>query len=295
MLDYCATKAFDSGNVVERYGIRDSLLYALAVGAGADPMDRDGLRFVYEAGQQTIPSMASVLAQPGFWMRDRSELGIDALRLVHGEQRVRFLAPLPPAGEVIGRTRVTHVVDKGEGKGAILYLEKTLHDAATGCHLATVRPVVFCRGDGGFSSADGHSDEAPAPLASTPATPPERVLTLPVPAHAALLYRLCGDMNPLHADPDVAIRAGFTRPILHGLATYGQACRGLLELFCEQDPSRLRGLDARMSAPAYPGDELRLECWRHPDPAQGLSFRVTAPARQAVVLSHGHADIQFTD
>ncbi|MDQ8030497.1 MAG: MaoC/PaaZ C-terminal domain-containing protein [Bordetella sp.] len=295
MLDYRATRDFDSGEVRQRYGVAQSLLYALAIGAGADPLDRDELRFVYEVGQETFPSMACVLAQPGFWMRDRKELGIDALRLVHGEQRVRFHAPLPPAGEVVGRTRVTHVVDKGPDKGAVLYLEKALHDAATGRHLATVQPVVFCRGDGGFSAAGLGSDEAPAPLQPTPTTAPDRVLSMPVRADAALLYRLCGDMNPLHADPDTARRAGFERPILHGLATYGFACRGLLQLFCGPNPARLRAMDARMSAPTYPSDTLQLECWAPAAGAAGVAFRVTVPARNTVVLSHGRAEILFTD
>ncbi len=291
MLDYQKTRHFPFEDVRHSYTTRDTILYALGIGMGGDPLDRGELRFVYEKDLQTVPVMASVLASPGFWMRDHKELGIDAVKLVHGEQSVVLHAPLPPAGTVIGRTRVTRVVDKGEGKGAIIQTEKQLIDAATDRLLATVEQTVFCRGDGGFSKAGGGGDEAGPALAATPETEPDRVIDLATRADAALLYRLSGDLNPLHADPDVAAKARFPKPILHGLATYGVACRALLAEFCGNDPARFKAMRTRMSSPVFPGETIRIECWRQPG---GVAFRARVPARDVTVLSHGHADLSLS-
>ena len=158
MLDYQKTRHAQFEDVRHSYTSRDTILYALGIGMGSDPLDRSELRFVYEKDLQVVPVMASVLASPGFWMRERKELGIDAVKLVHGEQSVTLHAALPAEGTVIGRTRVTRIVDKGEGKGAIIQTEKQLFDAATDQLLATVEQAVFCRGDGGFSKAGGGDD-----------------------------------------------------------------------------------------------------------------------------------------
>ncbi|MGE0100618.1 MAG: MaoC/PaaZ C-terminal domain-containing protein [Hydrogenophaga sp.] len=290
MLDYQKTRHLQFDDVRHSYTTRDTILYALGIGMGHDPLDRSELRFVYEKDLQVVPVMASVLASPGFWMRERKELGIDAVKLVHGEQSVTLHAALPAEGTVIGRTRVTRIVDKGEGKGAIIQTEKKLFDAATDRLLATVEQAVFCRGDGGFSKAGGGDEAGPA-LAATPETEPDHVVDMPTRADAALLYRLSGDLNPLHADPDVAARAGFPRPILHGLATYGVTCRALLAAFCGNDAARLKSMRARMSSPVFPGETIRVECWRRPE---GVAFRARIPARDVTVLSHGHADLSFS-
>lgn len=292
MLDYEKTRHFQFEDVHHSYTTRDTILYALGIGMGSDPLNRDELRFVYEKNLQTVPTMASVLASPGFWMRDNRELGIDAVKLVHGEQSVTLHAALPVAGTVIGRTRVTRIVDKGEGKGAIIQTEKKLFNAATDQLLATVEQAVFCRGDGGFSKVGGGGgDEAGPALAATPEVAPDQVIDLTTRADAALLYRLSGDLNPLHADPDVATQAGFPKPILHGLATYGVVCRALLADFCGNDPARLRSIRTRMSSPVFPGETIRVECWRKPE---GVAFRARILARDVTVLSHGHADLSFS-
>jgi acyl dehydratase len=291
MLDYQKTRHAQFQDVRHSYTTRDTILYALGIGMGSDPLDRSELRFVYEKDLQVVPVMASVLASPGFWMRERKELGIDAVKLVHGEQSVTLHAALPPEGTVIGRTRVTRIVDKGEGKGAIIQTEKKLFDAATDQLLATVEQAVFCRGDGGFSKVSGGGDEAGPAMAATPETAPDHVVDMTTRADAALLYRLSGDLNPLHADPDVATKAGFPQPILHGLATYGVTCRALLTAFCGNDPVRLKSMRARMSSPVFPGETIRVECWRKPE---GVAFRARIPARDVTVLSHGHADLSFS-
>lgn len=285
MLNYEVVRNWQSAEVRHAYTAKDVMLYALGVGMGQDPLDRDELRYVVETDLRVLPSMAAVLAHPGFWMRDHRDAGIDFVRLVHGEQSVTLHRPLPAGGTALGRTRVTRVVDKGAGKGALVHTEKRLTDAASGELLATCESVVFCRGDGGFSASGG--GDAPAePPVPTPATPPDRVLDFQTRPEAALLYRLSGDINPLHSDPDVAAKAGFPRPILHGLATYGAACHGLVKGFCGYDPARLKSIRARFSAPAFPGDLIRLECWQL---GEEVAFRARVPARDAVVLSHGRA------
>lgn len=286
MIDYDKTRAWQSGAVRHAYTARDSILYALGVGIGADPLDAAQLRFTYEKDLVTLPTMAAVLASPGFWMRERRELGIDATRLVHGEQGITLHAPLPPAATVLGASRVTRIVDKGEGKGAVLHVEKTLTDAGSGQLLATTEQVLFLRGDGGFS-ARGRSDEPPPAPAPTPDTPPDVVLDWATRPEAALVYRLSGDLNPLHVDPAVATRAGFPRPILHGLATWGIACHRLVQACCGGDATRLRSFRARLSAPVYPGETLRVEVWRTGE--HEAAFRCRVPARDMVVLSHGRA------
>ena len=287
MIDYDKTRAWRSDEVRHTYSTRDTILYALGVGAGADPLDARQLGLIYENRLVALPTMAAVLASPGPWMQKREELGINYTKLVHGEQGVTLHAPLPSAGTLIGRSRVTRIVDKGEGKGAVMHVEKTLSDDATGQLLATAEQVLFLRGDGGFSTGGGGDDAAPAPRA-TPDTAPDSTIELATRRDQAALYRLSGDYNALHIDPEVASRAGFPKPILHGLATYGIACRAIVETFCDFDPTRLKSIRARLSSPVFPGETVRLECWRTDE---GVAFRARVAERDVVVLTHGAATL----
>ncbi|WP_439358542.1 MaoC/PaaZ C-terminal domain-containing protein [Bradyrhizobium sp. DASA03007] len=285
MVDYAKTRAWRSGDVRHAYATRDTILYALGVGAASDPLDERQLRLVYEKNLVALPTMATVLASPGAWMRDNAELGINFAKMVHGEQSVQMHAVLPPSGVLVGRSRVARLVDKGDGKGAVMHVEKELWDEATNQLVAVGEQVLFLRGDGGFSQGSGGDEPASAPM-PVPDHAPDRVITLPTRVDQAVLYRLSGDLNPLHIDPDFATKVGFTRPILHGLATYGFACRGLVEAFCDSEPSRLKAIRARMSAPVFPGDTIRLECWRLDD---RIAFQARVTEREALVLSHGWA------
>jgi acyl dehydratase len=287
-MDHEKIKAWRSERVRHNYTARDTMLYALGVGIGMDPLDAQQLRYTYEKNLVALSTMAAVLAGPGPWMRDRAEFGIDYLKLVHGEQAVTLYEPLPVSGAVIGTTRVTRIVDKGEGKGAVLHSEKELVDEASGRRIALVEAVAFLRGNGGFSRYGGGDEPAP-PSLSTPDTPPDAVLDLPTRPEAALLYRLSGDLNPLHVDPAVAGKAGFARPILHGLATYGVACHGIVRSFCDNDPTQLKSIRTRMSSPVFPGETLRLESWRVND--REIAFRVRVVERDVVVLTHGRATL----
>jgi len=288
MLDYEGTRAWTSGDIRHAYGTRDTILYALGVGAGADALDADELRLTYERDLLALPSLVCVLASPGPWMRERAELDIDFLRLVHGEQAITLHEPLAPRGVLLGCSRVVRIVDRGEGKGALLHVEKTLRNESDGRLVATAEQVLFLRGDGGFSHGTGGDPPAPAPP-PVPQEPPHIVLELPTRPDAALLYRLCGDLNPLHVDPQVAARAGFARPILHGLATFGHACRGLVRACCQGDPRLLKGMRARLSAPVFPGETLRLQAWRL-GPLE-IAFECRVVERDVLVLSHGRASL----
>jgi len=290
MIDYHALKARRFPELAASYSARDTMLYALGVGYGSDPTDERQLEFVYEKNLRAAPTMAVVLAYPGFWVKE-PDTGIDWVRVLHGEQSLELHRPLAPAGKVTGRTRVKALVDKGKDKGALLVHERKLYDEA-GALLATVESLSFCRGDGGFSERPGNGprggDPAPPAPPATPDTPPEIVCDLPTAPQAALVYRLSGDFNPLHAEPAVARAAGFARPILHGLATYGVAGHAILKSCCGYDPARLKSLSVRFSAPVYPGETIRTEIWRKGD---DLQFRARALERDIVVLSRGRAQL----
>jgi hypothetical protein len=164
MVDYAKTRAWRSGDVRHAYTARDTILYALGVGAASDPLDERQLRLVYEKDLVPLPTMATVLASPGAWMRDNAELGINFAKMVHGEQSVQMHAALPPSGILIGKSRVARLVDKGEGKGAIMHVEKELWDEAGSQRLVAVsEQVLFLRGDGGFSRGSGGDEPAAAP------------------------------------------------------------------------------------------------------------------------------------
>lgn len=266
---------------------QDSALYALSLGCGQDPMDADGLRFVTEGpDMRALPSMAVVLGYPGFWLRDPAT-GVDALRLVHGEQAVEIHHPLPVEGEIIGRSRVTGIVDRGAGKGALLYSERAIIDAKTGTKLATLEQTTFLRGDGGYGGPAGPVKK-PAP---EPEGAPALVIDIPTRPEIALLYRLNGDHNPLHSDPEVAAKAGFPRPILHGLATFGVIGRALLGAVCGGDPARFGRMECRFSAPVFPGETIRTEVWTRAD---GAAFRAKVVERDAIVASNGMFALRAT-
>ncbi len=282
-IDYDKLLHWSVPEVRHRYCARDTMLYALGVGLGADPLDGGQLPFVYERHLQVLPTYALILGYPGFWLKEPGT-GVDWVRVVHGEQGLRLHRPLPPEGEVIGRTRVTGIVDKGPGKGALLYQERTVHDAASGQLLATLTSTTFCRGDGGFGGPAG-----PVKSARTlPERPPDACCDLATAANLALIYRLNGDYNPLHADPAVAAAAGYPRPILHGLCTLGVAGHALLRTLCGYDASRINALEARFSAPVLPGETLRTEMWVEDG---CVAFRARALERDVVVLTGGHATL----
>lgn len=288
MLDYHAVKNWDFGDIVQTYTERDTMLYALGIGIGADAMDQGQLRFVYEKDLQAVPTMAVVLGSPGYWW-NRPWTGADWVKLVQGEQRVQLFKPLPNAGTIVARNRVESITDKGAGKGAIAVTRRDIFDQASGELLAINRNLSFLRGDGGYSERAGLSDPGLNPLPPVPERTPEIEVELPSLEQAALIYRLTGDYNPLHADPEVAKSAGFPRPILQGLCTYGMALHAVLRRCCAYDATRIRNVAARFTASVFPGETIRVQIWR--ESATLVRFRAQAQARDIVVLNNGTVEL----
>ena len=286
-IDVAKLKAWPFEPVRHTYAARDTILYALGLGVGQDPLDPVQLRYTYEDGLQALPTMAVVLGSPGFFAKD-PRTGIDWVRLLHGEQELELHAPLPAEATVVGLTKVTRLVDKGAGKGALMYSERVITDAKSGARLATGRSVSFMRGDGGFAASGQPSDAPPPPRPATPETPPDTVFEWKTRPEAALIYRLSGDYNPLHADPKVATAAGFEAPILHGLCSFGVTGWALVSAVCGGDATRLKSIGTRFASPVYPGETLRVEIWRRGDAVQ---FRTRVVERDIVVLSHGTATL----
>ena len=266
------------------YTVKDTMLYALGVGVGQDPTDRQQLDFVYEKNLKALPTFACLLGYPGFWVRDL-DTGIDWVKIVNGEQSFKLEGPVKPSGTVVGRTRIVEVIDKGAGKGAVVYTERKITDKASGALVATVWQTTFCRADGGFG---GPPRESP-PTHKTPERAPDLVCDLETRPEMALLYRLSADLNPLHADLDVAAAAGYPRPILHGLGTFGVVGHALLKSVCNYDSTKLVAMGGRFSSPVFPGETIRTEIWRD---GNVISFRALVPARNIVAMSSGRAEVK---
>jgi acyl dehydratase len=269
--------------VEQVYGPKDCMLYALGLGLGQDPLNEDELAFVYEKNLKVLPTFALVQGYSPYWLRNQ-DAGVTWTKVVHGEQGLTLHKPVAPQGVVIGQTRIVDVIDKGKGGGALVFSERKVTDKASGELLATLTQTTFCRADGGFG---GPRREAPAPH-PIPERTPDIVCDLPTRPEMALVYRLSGDVNPLHVDPDFAKAAGFARPILHGLATFGVAGHALLKSACGYAPERLTAMAGRFSAPVYAGETIRTEIWRD---GAVLSFRARVVERDVVAISNGRAEI----
>ena len=280
--------------VTQAYTERDSMLYALGLGVTrSNPAGASALRYVYEGtegGLAALPTMATVLAAGGFWMQDPAT-GIDWRRLLHAEQRLQLHRPLPAAATVIGEHSVDAIHDKGADKGALMLLSRRLYDQASGDLIATVGSTAFLRGDGGFGA---RSDAAPPPHPVPADRAPDHVVEHATRAEQALIYRLSGDLNPLHADAAVARSAGFERPILHGLCSYGIAGFAVLTALCGNDAARLKRLDLRFASPVFPGETLVTEIWLTGPGRAALRMRVPAraEAKRQLVLDHGLAEFE---
>jgi len=230
---------------------------------------------------QALPTMPVVLCSPGAWYR-KPEAGIDWVKMLHGEQSLTIHHHLPIGGQVVGTNRVTAVVDKGPGKGALLYLERELSDKNTGKLLATTGQTLVLRGNGGCGST---TDKVSQPHV-IPVRSPDLILESTIDPRAGLIYRLSGDYNPLHADPDIAQRAGFRAPIFHGLGTFGIAGCSVFKGVCNGDPSRIASIAVRFTSPVYPGERLSTSLWID---GQTISFRIRAVERDVIAIDNGIA------
>jgi acyl dehydratase len=259
------------------------MLYALGIGLSHEPTDRDELRFTYEKELRVLPTFPVVLCRPGDWYK-RPDLGIDWVRMLHGEQSVEVTGSLPVAATVIGRNKVMRVVDKGEGRGALVFLGREIVEKASGNLLATLGQTLFLRGGGGFG---GPAVTVPKPHV-IPGRRQDITAETIIDRRAALIYRLSGDYNEIHADPELATKAGFDRPIFHGLGSFGMVAFEVLKYVCNCDVGKMCSIGARFSAPVYPGEVLRTEIWVDGDQ---VSFRASVVERGTTVLDNGMAKI----
>ena len=271
-------------DVVQLWSRRDTMLYALGVGFGADPRDAGQLTFVYEKNLQAVPSMAVVICMPHGWLQ-RADAGMSG-KNVAAEHSFVIHKPLPVEGTFVGKTRITGIVDKGPGRGALVRIERKVYEHSTGDLVCTHISVSYCRGDGGFGGPSGPV-QAPHRM---PERVPDAVCEFPTLPQSALIYRLSGDVNPLHIDPGAAGKAGYPRPILHGLCSMGYAVHAILKSFCGYDSKRMKSTSVRFSAPVFPGERLRIDMWR--DQAL-VSFRALVLPRNVVVLNSGRARISL--
>ncbi|MBM0206453.1 MaoC family dehydratase N-terminal domain-containing protein [Micromonospora sp. STR1s_5] len=255
-------------------------LYALSIGMGRDPLDVRQLAFVDPLrGPAVMPSMVLVMAHPGFWLGD-PRTGVDPKAVLHAAQGFEIVGPIPSSGVVESHTRITNVDDKGEGKPALIQSETELGDAS-GTIFARLARTTFVRGGGGFGGSSGPAAQGQ----ENATTPPEVTVDLTTRAEQALLYRLNGDLNPLHSDPEIASQAGFDGPILHGLCTMGVVTHAVLRVLADYRAERLRSIKLRFSKPVYPGETIRTEIW-----SDGR-FRARLLERDTVVIDDGLVQI----
>lgn len=267
--------AHDFGETRQSYAARDAILYALGLGFGRDPLDEAELAFLDETRLSVLPGFAVTLCSPGMWIRDPA-FGVDFTRLVHSAQYARFHALLPPEAEVTGTARVLAVHDRGEGRGAVVELERQISDAADGGLYCTLKQTLLLRGDGGFGG-----EAPPREAAAIASGPAEVTADVRLSSRAALIYRLSGDWNPLHIDPGFARKAGFERPIMHGLGSYGMAGTAVSRAL-GRNPADMTRLSCRFSGIIFPGDTLSFSIWSQGD---GAAFEARVGER--LVLGAG--------
>lgn len=257
----------------------DVLLYHLALGAGAAPTDPGELRYVLEDRLQVLPTFGVVA--PGFRTFEPPAvrfpgIDVDLAKVLHGAQSITVHRPIPASGEAIARPRIADVWDKE--KAAVIVQEAAIVDSS-GVALWTTRSSIFARGEGGFGGDRGPSDPT-----WVPDRDPDHVIETPTLPQQALLYRLCGDRNPLHADPEFAARAGFPRPILHGLCTWGMVCKAVVDSTMDGEVARVGAFSARFAGVVFPGETLITRVWRD---NRRLAITTMTAERAAPVLSNG--------
>lgn len=282
-IDPAVAVGADLGATTFSWTPREVALYNLAVGAAHDPMDQVGLAYVDDTDPKVLPGFATVAAT--FLATEAPKVSfpgvdIDLAKVVHGSQEVRVHRPLPATGTATTRTRIAEVQDKGSA--AVIVQESETVDE-DGSPLWTARSSIFAKGEGGFGGERGTSSRIDLPDRA-----PDHELTAPTLPQQALLYRLCGDRNPLHSDPAFAEAAGFPRPILHGLCTYGTVCRALVDEILGGDTTAVAGYGASFAGVVFPGETLRIRAWEDGDRllvTAVVADRDDAPALGNVVLT----------
>jgi acyl dehydratase len=262
---------------------KDVQLYHLGIGAGVPATDPGELRYTLESRLHVLPSFATVAGggKPGVTFGlSMPGVDVDLARVLHGGQSLAIHRPLPPTGTATATRRIVAVYDKGEA--AVLVLRTDVTDAEG--PLWTDDARIFVRGEGGWGG-----DRGPSARLEPPAGDPDRTVERPVREDQALLYRLCGDFNPLHADPAFAERAGFERPVLHGLCTYGMTLKAVVDTLLGGDVTRVRSYTTRFAGVVYPGETLRIRMWHTPESTRvtvGAVERGDAPVLADTIVEH---------
>lgn len=278
-IDYHALATRAEHDLPVQYDETDAMLYALAVGFGSDAQSSDALHYVYEGrGLRTVPSLASMLAPEAVL----AGCNFDEGAMLHRSQSVQLFRPLSPAGELLANQHIAGVYDRGRDNGAEIDIETELRRARDDTVIGLVNSTVIARADGGFGGPPPPKRERHQP----PGRDPDFSCNIPTRPDQALLFRLTGDYNPLHADPRAARAAGFEAPILHGRCTYGIACHAVLRTVCNYDFTLIQAFDARFSAPVIPGDVITTDMWQE---RNVIFFQCRVAARNVNVLTNGRA------
>jgi acyl dehydratase len=281
-LNYEKIMAYRPGPISASYSARDCMIYALGIGLGMDPTDPGQLRFVYEKNLAAFPTLATTLG----WMGRLTDpaFGVDERMVVLADQRVVLHKPLPPEAKLISHPFIKEIIDKGEGNAAII---QNMRDLTTedGTLIATVEGSVLARKHGGFGGKVTQSPVAP----EIPARDPDKTCDLPTPPNLAQIFRLSGDTNPLHIDPERAKVAGFPRPILHGMAGFGVAAHAIVRTLCAYQPEQLASIEARFVRPIFPGEAVRTEMWQN---SSDVAFRCRTVERGEVAIDNGLARLR---
>lgn len=276
-IDYDALLATSVSDEPFQYTEKDTMLYAIGIGFGSDPLNERELPYVADLrALRTVPTMASML-----WSGDLlDDCGWDRSKVLHGEQRLELYRPLPPAAKLLTNQWVVAAYDRGANLGAKILVETEARLARDDTVLFSLGSTLIARGDGDF----GGPPAAEPLLHKMPKREPDLRCDLVTRPDQALIFRLSGDFNPLHADPAYARQAGFDAPILHGRCTYGIACRAILKTICDYDFTLIAGFDARFSSPVYPGDVVTTDMWQD---RNIVSFRCRVEARNVTVIDNG--------
>ena len=264
------------------YGKDDVILYALGVGAGVPATDPNELEYTYEKNLKVLPSFTTVAksgARGGIF--GVPGLEFNRAMMLHGEQEVEIHKPLPPETKLRGQTRIADIYDKG--KAALLLLETAVSDG-DGDPLYTNRMSLFLRGEGGFGGPKG-----PEVSSTPPEREPDGVVESTTLPQQALLYRLNGDKNPLHCDPEFAAKGGFDAPIIHGLCSYGIVCKAVVDGVLGGDPTKVAKYAARFRGVAWPGETYLTSYWKEGDT---IFVEAKSKERDAIIISNAAVTVR---
>jgi acyl dehydratase len=263
------------GSVTHTYEERDVMLYALGVGCGTDD-----LQFTYERDLKVLPTFAVIPSFPAM-LNLGGAMDVNPAMVLHGEQAIELLAEIPTRGTLTTTPTIKAIYDKVKGAVVVVGTESVDHKGRV---LFRTSSSIFARGEGGFGGDRGPSGARNVP----PDRKPDKSISMQTLPQQALLYRLSGDMNPLHADPDFAKLGGYDRPILHGLCTYGHAGRAVLKAYCNNDPARLKSFEVRFSGVVFPGESITTDMWQI---APGKIVLTAKTERGEMVLSSAAAEV----